>query len=712
MFYTLRLRKRVTLNAYQRRNSEPSERFSPFSQLWSSINKRQLLPVIGLFFCFLWFYGRFAPQLYFVMDDYIETRYNLSKPLWTVIVESFAGDLNWSGYRPLTYAVRALFSHWLRLDYVIGYYLFGFGLHFVNSWLVLHIGKRLFAHSGWAFLAALIFLLLPSHNEALFYMSANASLLGLTFALTMVALALARSQADEKRLYTLGVCLTYALAVLAYEVLLPLPLLLWLLEWRLTGKALSRKQLTFYGALALVAVALLAVRYWAMGQRLTHVRADYAVSLDWFHIARGYVILWGQLMLLHSSAWQNYPLFHYARVWLSPLDRRALVAILFMLGCGISWARWVRRQPDQTVRSPLFWFEWGVAWLYLLSLPFAMLSGRNPENRYVYIPSVGFAFSLTALFSMGYAAVARRPVWRTLMLSLPILLLSFYAYVTTSDGVEWRQASQHTRAFVTQAKGLIADIPPGSQLFQTGMPDTIGGAYLFTTDIALQDAMQWLYANDTLTVTRGHLKLRDYLRSDRLDLTQSYLLAYDLPAYTTRLPAWVEDCATEIACIFYPLATFTPPIAPTPPIVFQEGFELLGHNLAWLYRINHATTEPVLVTCWRLTTPAPADYTFYVHFTDANGATTLAQADHQLRQAYPFTRARITTTGWPLNTPICDLTNLTEAFNPPGGGPPSTVRGGIWVPDNGSHLTPTTVKGYEVDPAGRIIFPVTPAMLQ
>ena len=105
-----------------------------------SLTWSDFLAVGTLFFIFLWFYGRFAPQLYFVMDDYIETRYNLSKPLWTVIVDSFSGELNWSGYRPLTYALRAVFSHWLRLDYVIGYYLFGFALHFVNTCFILPNG--------------------------------------------------------------------------------------------------------------------------------------------------------------------------------------------------------------------------------------------------------------------------------------------------------------------------------------------------------------------------------------------------------------------------------------------------------------------------------------------------------------------------------------------------------------------------------------------
>ncbi len=726
------------------------QRAADRQRLWARL--APLWPLLTLFLLFLWFYGRFTPQLYFVMDDYIETRYNLSKPLWTVIVDSFSGELNWSGYRPLTYALRAVFSQGLRLDYVSGYYLFGFALHFVNTWLVFHIAKRLLAHAAWAFLAAQIFLLLPSHNEALFYMSANANLLGLTFALITVALVLAMNQSEQRWCYGWLAGFSYVLAVLAYEVLLPLPLLLWLLEWRLTAKATPSQPppnwgrssdgsdpspgkerghhgslprqgsgsplraregvaLRFYGALALVTVVLLVVRYLAMGERLTHARSDYAVSLDWFHIARGYVILWGQLFLLHSSPWENYPLFQYLRAWLSPFDSRALISIALMVGCGMGWLWWLRRQREQEPQSPLYWFEWSVAWLYLLSLPFAMLSGRNPENRYVYIPSVGFAIGLAALLSLAYQAARQRPLLRSGILTLPLLLVVFYGYTTASDGVEWTDASRHTESFVTQAQTLLPALPAGSQLFQTGVPEHVGAAYLFANDSAFQNAMQWLYGDDKLAVTVGGLRLRAYLRADDIDLTKSYLLAYDPATYTTRLPEWVEDCTTEIDCLYYPLAPFTLPTNPATTITFAEGLQLQTHKLSWLYSINRATSEPVLVTCWTLTAPPAYDYTFYVHFTDASGENTLTQADHQLRQAYPYAPARVTTRGWPLNTPVCDLTNLTDAFTPPTGGAPASVRGGVWIPDTGAHLTPITVTGYEFDQAGRIIFPITPEML-
>lgn len=684
------------------------------SYRWWSWPKADLLSTLGLFLLFLWFYGRLAPQLYFVMDDYIETPVNLAKPLPAILADIFAGRLDWSGYRPVTYAARAILSHWFRLDFVLGYYLFGLGLHWLNTWLVLHISKRLFAHTAWACLAALIFLLLPSHNEAIFYMSANANLIGLCFALTTIALVLAMTQPQRQPrprwAYGALVCLTYALAVLAYEVVLPLPILLWLLEWQRLDKVGQRKQRPLYWGLLGVAVLLLGLRFWVMDQRLTHPRSDYAISTDWFHIARGYVILWGQMILLHTSAWENYPLFQNLRAWLSPFDRRVLISLGLVLTGGVVWGLWVQRPRVAKAKTPLYWFEWSVAWLYLFSLPFAALGGRNPENRYVYIPSVGFALGLTALLILGYERVAHRTLLRKVLLSLAVLLLIFYAYVTTSDGVEWSTASRHTSAFITQAQQRLPTLPAGSKLFQTGVPERVGVAYAFATDIAFEDAMQWLYADNKLDVTVGHLQLRAYLRSDAVDLTKTYLLAYDSATYTTHLPTWVEDCYSAIDCRFYPLAPFAQPVS-TGTVEFAEGLQLLGQKFTWMYRINHATSEPVLVTCWRLTKPTTADYTLYVHFTDASGETTLGQADHQLRQAYPFVPKLVTTTGWPLNTPVCDLAYVTDAFVATSAARPASIRGGVWVPDTGVYLTPTTVQGYTVDQYGRMIFDAIPALL-
>lgn len=681
------------------------------STLLQFVQKVRLPPAVALLLIFFWFYGRYAHQLYFVMDDYIETAVNLAKPLPAVIADTFSGRVNWSGYRPVTYTVRAILSHAFQLDYPIGYYLYSLGLHFFNTWLLWRVAQQIFAHSGWAFLAALIFLLLPAHNEAVFYMSANANLTALCFALLTLLFVLLMQKRKQALGYGLCACLSYGLGVLAYEVLLPLPLFIWLMEWRLNGKVLQRKQIPLYAGLALVAVAVLALRYWAMGQNLMPARADYATSTDPLHIMRGYLIFFGQMVLLHTSAWLGQPLFQNRRDWLDPFALSSLLSVSFMLICLAGWYRVMQKQWSQLVSAPWFWLLWGIGWAFLFSLPFAMLSGRYPENRYVYIPSVGFAIAVTALLIL-LNNLTHSIRLRSALLSLPILLLAFYAYVNVSDASEWQRASRHTHTFLTQTQALVQTFPPESKVFQVGMPIVVGNAYVFTTNIALQFALGWVYNNSTLTAEDGTSALRAYLRADDFDLTKTYLLSYDAQKHQTYLPEWIEDCYNEMTCRLYPTAAFTLPEKPTvTKVLFSEGLHFLGHKLSWLYHLNHERTEPVLVTCWQLTSRPDADYTFYIHFTDPNGETTRSQADHQLVQAYPFAPTRVTTTGWPLNTPVCDLTYLAAAFAPPDGGEPAAVRGGIWIPDNGRHLTATIVEGYEFDQAGRIIFPVSPAMM-
>ena len=147
--------------------------------------------VFTIIVLFWWVYGRFAGQLYFVLDDTIETYAALSRSLGQAISDSFTGQINWSGYRPLSYAARAFMSHIFGLDKMIGYYLVSLGLHLVNTLMLLALAHALLRSLAWAFVAAMFFLLLPAHNEAVLYMSANANLIALFFCLISLLASLA-----------------------------------------------------------------------------------------------------------------------------------------------------------------------------------------------------------------------------------------------------------------------------------------------------------------------------------------------------------------------------------------------------------------------------------------------------------------------------------------------------------------------------------------
>lgn len=516
------------------------------------------LAVTSLVIVFLWIYGRFAGKLYFVLDDPIETQTALSAPLPQAIADSFNGQINWSGYRPVSYAIRATLAHLFKLDMMAGYYLASLGLHLADTLLLFALLQRLWKQIGWAFLVAMIFLLLPSHNEAVLYMSANANLLALFFVLLSLHLALG-VEARNNLLLVAASAVAYLLAVLAYEVVLPLPLFVLLIDWQ-RGFRL-RRRLGLYAGFAAAVVIALGLRFWASGGGLTPTRSDYAVSFAPLHLLRGYTILLGQMVLLHTSAWINLPLFVNVREWMSPLNPRALVSMVLTGGAAIACLIVSLRgelapaiadadgsDTRSSDRASLFWVGWGLLWLVAMSLLFAALAGRNPENRYTYIPSLGFAVALTAVIAWLYAKLVRWPIPRSLWLGLVVLLLTFYAYVDTSDVSAWERASLHTRTFMQGARTNLPTLPANTVITQVGVPGDVGNAYVFTTAESFHAAMQMIYGADLQQTIAGDMELARALRNDPALVARAVLFAYDRTGHKVHLADRALLCDQALTC--------------------------------------------------------------------------------------------------------------------------------------------------------------------
>ncbi len=518
----------------------------------------QAIAVIILLFG--WLYGRFACRLDFVLDDYIETQASLSRPLDVAIMDSFTGKLTWSGYRPVSYSLRAGLAHLFGGEQRCGYHSIGLGLHLLNSLLVFQLASLLLTSLPWAFMAALLFLLLPSHNEAVLYMSANANLLALFFALLSL---LAAYQVHLRGRIGWMICAwgTYLLGVLAYEVILPLPILLLALQWNVSPPVSTVRppthRLLFYSGLFSIAVATLGLRYWAMAGQLAQPRADYAISLAPAHLWRGYQILWGQLFLLQTSAWTHLPLFVNVREWMSPLNPRALVSMVLAAG-ATGWLMLIASpQPQVNLPRPLLWqrLAWALLWLLLFSAPFAALAGRNPENRYLYIPSLGFALFVATGAAIISQTNQHRRVVPLLVSGVLIGLASFYAYVNTSDVAEWERAALHLRAFRNDLAQLLPTSPgPNDRLIQVGVPGDIGTAYLFTTPESFQAAIQLDYGWPASQSDMGDLRLRELLMGARGSAEKRYLVAYARELHQTYAVDQALLCSPELTCLRYDMA--------------------------------------------------------------------------------------------------------------------------------------------------------------
>ncbi len=515
-----------------------------------------LLALGTLLLLFVWIYGRFAPALHFVLDDPIETEVALARPWLAAVSGSFTGAINWSGYRPLTYAMRATLAHLFGTQQMVGYYVVSLGLHLLNTLLTWHIVRRVARNDAWAFLAGAIVLLLPSHNEAVLYMSASANLLALFFCLLTIEFALT-ARAKSTLWPQIAAAFTLGLAALAYEVTLPLILLVAAADWGMDRAAAGhtlRRRLPMYSAMAVAVVLVLAMRLLAGNGQVTPDRADYALTLDPVRIAQGYVILLGQMALLHTSPWPHVPLYANVRDWMAASNPRALASIILALCLsaatlivGLRAARTSTSPSDRTPR-PTFWMAWGLLWIVLMSLPFAALAGRHPENRYTYIPSFGMAVALSALAAWLQARGRARPIVQGLVVAAAVTLLTFYAYVDTSDVSEWERASAHARSFLSGASTVLPEPPAGMTVAQVGVPGFVGSAYVFGTPEGFGAAMRLNYAAPIHGTVLGDMALRTYLEADPAVADKTVLLGYSAQSHTVHPVNHALICATPNSC--------------------------------------------------------------------------------------------------------------------------------------------------------------------
>ncbi len=141
-------------------------------------------------------------------------------------------------------------------------------------------------------------------------------------------------------------------------------------------------------------------------------------------------------------------------------------------------------------------------------------------------------------------------------------LLTFYAYVDTSDVAEWERAARHTRSFLAGASAVLPkfsgplEAPSALTFAQVGVPLALGTAYLFSTDEGFAAAMRLHYGAPALATVAGDLPLRTRLASDVNAAGQTILFGYSPERHEVRLVERALICPTADACTDY--AMFTP----------------------------------------------------------------------------------------------------------------------------------------------------------
>ena len=334
----------------------------------------------------------------FVHDDRFQILGNTWLRSWKYLPRYFTADV-WAFEHPVFRGTfyRPIFLLWFRLQYLVfglhpwGWHLCTVLCHVGVTLLVYYTAARLLEDRLAALFATLIFGLHPTHAEAVAWVSGVAEPL---FAIFLFASYLCylkkRSKPARARAYLAASLVLYALASLSKETAVILPFVIFACEvlwseqkapsrWRAWIQRARGAFMVVAPYLALFAIYMVARLLALQGFQNTKEAHSYlSMFLTWPSV------LW---FYIQHMIWPTHLSPFYTREYYSHVDiRNVLLPALPVLIAGAGLWFWGKRSPKAAVAT--IWMV--VPLLPVLNLR-AFIEGHLVHDRYLYLPSFGFA---------------------------------------------------------------------------------------------------------------------------------------------------------------------------------------------------------------------------------------------------------------------------------------------------------------------------------
>ncbi len=355
---------------------------------------------------------------------------------------------------PLGY-YRPLITLLYRTDRVLwglnpsGYHLSNLLWHLLATFLVYRVALRSTERTVSAWLAALLFAVLPAHTEAIGWIQGRVDLVSTACSL-LALLALLRAWDATRRVrwqWASLAGLMFLAALLAKESAAALPLA-WAM-WEVSGFNRDRWRDRLAGLagrfapLAMAGLAYWLLRRWAVGDAYSFFRMSLSPVAVRALAVPSVLAEYGRVLLAPDLTLNFHRTFMVAP---SPATLALGLVVVIVLACGLTAAwRWAR---------PLF--PWA-AWIPITLLPALLftLDVRAPETgfftaeRFLYLPSVGWCVLLGSAAASLLEGDHTRPraAWRWMMVGGLVL---GYAGLTLVRLQPWADAAVQYEAMKTQ----------------------------------------------------------------------------------------------------------------------------------------------------------------------------------------------------------------------------------------------------------------------
>jgi Flp pilus assembly protein TadD len=383
----------------------------------------------------------------FVYDDHILIEGNDAIRSWRYLPTYFNSHI-WSWRYPhlLSNAYRPLLMIWLGLNDALfglhpwGWHLTSVAIHIAVSYLVYRLALRVLRDAWWALFCGLVFGLQPVHIEVVACVSGVDFPLSTFFVLAAVLAWWRSRESERKAAWLVASMVLCAAALLSKETSLMLPVLIGGIAWiydegrEASTWARVRSALAAAAPFLAVTLAYLPLRIWALkgfihpATRLEPSTAFLTVpSVALFYLR---LLVWPfRLSCYYDTPYVSAPtLAHFAL----PL------AVILAVGAVLIYVYIRLRTTDPGQARAL---ALAILWLGVFLAPALNLrllpEGEIVHDRYVYLPSVGFALLLGWVFRQAFRSGRRPqapPAWG---IWAGIAACGLMAYSTMSQSLYW-----------------------------------------------------------------------------------------------------------------------------------------------------------------------------------------------------------------------------------------------------------------------------------
>ena len=414
------------------------------------------------------------------------------EPFKTTLIHYFT-EANGFFYRPGTkiyfFVMYSLF--WLN---PVFYHIVSILIHFVVVGATFILSRKILKSGFFAFIAALFFLVLSAHHEAVFWISSTGHLI--TASLILLSLIFYIMWREKKNLvYLLLSFIGLTFAPLFHEYGIVGPVLIFAYDFLMLRGSLFKgfKNRWQYYLLALPILLYLFIRKFANSLGPS---GDYSYNLahlpyNFFGNILGYIglSLFGTKTLFYYEALRSYGKTHIQLILFG--------LILLLVGVFLAFRFFFKNIQKKDLRIIFI----GVAMFLIALLPFLGLG--NIAVRYVYLASFGIVLLFVFAIQKLYLKFSKynRIIAALFVVFIVFLFTAFHVTELYRINKDWKTAGDISERLLVNFNGKfqLAKVTPINPVFYfVDTPIRKGEAWVFP--VGLPDALWFTFQKNNLTV--------------------------------------------------------------------------------------------------------------------------------------------------------------------------------------------------------------------